>query len=140
MRRAVTRTRRSSRMRRAWTAALAAALLVSTVGSALAVEPAASPATADASSADPTGRWIVVLKSGTNAATKSKDEGRKLGFKVDRTFGHAFGGFSARLDRGQVAALRRDPSVAMIVPDEKIQAEAQAIPTGISRAGATRSA
>ena len=167
-------------MRRAWTAALAAALLVSTVGSALAVEPAASPdpapviepsptvnpsptagpaasasdpaapatpaspplvappATADGSSADPAGRWIVVLKSGANAAIKSKDEGRKLGFKVDRTFGHAFDGFSAKLDRGQVAALQRETSVAMIVPDEKIQAEAQMIPTGISRVGATR--
>ena len=64
---------------------------------------------------------------------------RKLGFRADRTFSRAFRGFSAKLDRSQVAALSRDPSVALIVPDEKIQVEAQSIPTGISRMGARRS-
>ncbi|HEY8799158.1 MAG TPA: S8 family serine peptidase, partial [Candidatus Limnocylindrales bacterium] len=101
--------------------------------------PPPAVAAGGAYSADPTGRWIVVLNSGTNAATRSADQGRKLGFKADRTFGHAIRGYSARLSHGQVAALRGDPSVAMIVPDEKIEAEAQTIPTGISRVGATRS-
>ncbi|HEX5823385.1 MAG TPA: S8 family serine peptidase [Candidatus Limnocylindrales bacterium] len=173
-------------MRRLLTAIAAASMLVSSVGSALAVEPvpstdpgptvepspiapsasaeptsvaeplpsadpetnagAVAPTTAPstvgktapavAGSADPSGRWIVVLKDGTNAATTVKDRGRKLGFKADRTFSHAFRGFSAKLDRGQVDALRRDASVAMVVPDEKIEAEAQSIPTGISRMGA----
>jgi subtilisin len=178
-------------MRRILSAIAAASLLVSTVGSALAVEPGASsdpapiieptpslepvPSVESAPSADPaanpsapsattvpssapspvpsgkgkakappagittidpTGRWIVVLKNGTNVAGTVKDRGRKLGFKADRTFSHAVRGFSAKLDRGQVAALRHDPSVALIVPDEKIQAEGQLIPTGISRIGA----
>jgi subtilisin len=185
-------------MRRLLTAATVAALLLSTVGSALGVEPAASPdlapiiepspsvdpsptadpvapqATSEATAAapspsgdapaaappmavttspdvagtppaandttaDPTGRWIVVLKNGTNAAAKTKAEGRRLGFKADRTFSHAFRGFSAKLNRGQITALRADSSVALIVPDERIYAEAQTIPTGISRMGATRS-
>jgi subtilisin len=171
-------------MRRLLTAIAAASLLVSSVGSALAVEPvpettpiveptqivepgpgvepAASagavpnpvdpgfPATPAASgptraapavvaSADPTGRWIVLLKSGTNAAAAAKDRGRKLGFKADRTFSHALRGFSAKLDRGQVAALRHDPAVALVVPDEKIETEAQLVPTGIKRMGAIRS-
>jgi subtilisin len=178
-------------MRRILSAIAAASLLVTSVGSAFAVEPVApsdpapiieptpsvepapsvdpipsvdpapspaSPAATAATSAvpsaaasgdgtakarpagvatiDPAGRWIVVLKNGTNVAGTVKDRGRKLGFKADRTFSHAVRGFSAKLDRGQVAALRRDPSVALIVPDEKIQAEGQLIPTGISRMGA----
>jgi subtilisin len=175
-------------MRAILSAIAAASLLVSSIGSALAVEPVASSdpapviepnpsgvpapsaepadptipsaapdpgptaaiapspttgpsgnakaATGPTVSADPAGRWIVVLKNGTNAAGTVKDRGRKLGFKADRTFSHALRGFSARLDRGQVAALRHDPSVALIVPDEKIQAESQLIPTGISRMGA----
>jgi hypothetical protein len=174
-------------MRRLLCVIAAASLVVSSVGSTLAVEPvqtpapiveptpsvepapsiepAASPSTepADAAtipsptvsapaagssapkpaggatSADPTGRWIVVLKKGTNAAVAVKDRGRNLGFKADRTFSHALRGFSAKLDRAQVAALRRDPAVALIVPDEKIQAEAQLIPTGIYRMGARTS-
>ena len=88
------------------------------------------------SSADPSGRWIVLLKNGTNAAVAVKDRGRKLGFTADRTFSHALRGFSAKLDRGQVAALRADPAVVMVVPDEKIEAEAQLVPTGIKRMGA----
>jgi subtilisin family serine protease len=95
------------------------------------------PALGSAGSADPTGRWIVVLKNGTNAAGTVKDRGRKLGFSADRTFSHALRGFSAKLDRGQVAALRRDPSVAMIVADEKIEVAAQLVPTGIKRMGAS---
>jgi len=89
-----------------------------------------------AKSPDPQGRWIVVLKNGTNAAKTVKDRGRKLGFSADRTFSHAFRGFSAKLDRGQIAALRQDPSVAMIVADERIEMAAQLIPTGINRMGA----
>ena len=170
-------------MRRLLTAIAAASLLVSSVGSAFAVEPVSSTtpnlettpsvepapsiepapsvepaptveprpsapptetapsvpgktAPVDVANADPTGRWIVILKNGTNAAAAVKDRGRKLGFKADRMFSHTIRGFSAKLDRRQVAALRHDPSVALVVPDEKIQVEGQLIPTGISRMGA----
>jgi subtilisin len=101
--------------------------------------PDAATSSRDSTSADPTGRWIVVLRSGTNVAVASHDQGHKLGFTTDRSFSHAFRGFSAKLDRSQVAALRHDPSVVLIVPDEKIQAEAQTLPTGILRIGARRS-
>ena len=45
-------------------------------------------------------------------------------------------GFLARLDASQVAALRADPDVAAVVPDEIISIE-QTTPTGISRVFAT---
>ena len=84
---------------------------------------------------DPTGRWIVVLKSGTDPDVASERQGKRLGFASDRTFKHALRGYSAKLDRAQVQALSNDPSVEMIVADEPIELQAQTIPTGISRSG-----
>jgi subtilisin family serine protease len=89
---------------------------------------------------DPTGRWIVVLRPGTDTVAATADHGRKLGFRPDRLYRHAIHGYAARLSRDQVAALRRDPSVAEVVPDEVIHVESQAMPTGITRVGANRSA
>ena len=42
-------------------------------------------------------------------------------------------GFAARLSPAQVTALRADPAVLAVVPDEKIELAAQSIPTGINR-------
>ncbi len=86
-------------------------------------------------SADPTDRWIVVLKSGTDAVATADRQGRQRGFTSDRTFRNALRGYSAHLDRAQVRALSRDPSVSMIVADERIEAQ-QAIPTGVARINA----
>ena len=135
-------------MRRHVATFVAAALLLSIAGPAFAGHPApvASPAqtiaTAPAaaraaSTADPTGRWIVVYKSGTDVgATASARLAKAAGSRADRTFTNAFRGFSAKLDRGQVDALRQDPSVAAVVPDERIELRtAQLIPTGIGRIG-----
>jgi subtilisin family serine protease len=87
------------------------------------------------SAADPTDRWIVVLKSGTDAVATADRQGRQRGFKSDRTFRNALRGYSAHLDRAQVTALSRDPSVSMIVADERIEVQ-QAIPTGVARINA----
>jgi subtilisin len=82
--------------------------------------------------ADPTDRWIVVLKSGTDAVATAAKQGTKQGFRSDRTFRNAIRGYAAHLERSQVTALSHDPSVAMIVKDEKIEMT-QAIPTGVMR-------
>jgi subtilisin family serine protease len=42
-------------------------------------------------------------------------------------------GLTARLSKAQVRALRRDPAVLQVVPDERIELAAQLIPTGINR-------
>jgi len=83
--------------------------------------------------ADPTGRWIVVLKPGTNVATATDRQAARGGFKPDHEFKHAVRGYSAALSRAQVDALRRDPSVALIVPDEKVELTSQLTPTGVAR-------
>ncbi|HEY3164464.1 MAG TPA: S8 family serine peptidase [Candidatus Limnocylindrales bacterium] len=101
-------------------------------GPAAAPRPARDPRSAT----DPTDRWIVVLKSGTDAAAAADRQGRRIGFAADRTFRNVLRGYSAVLDRSQVSALRHDASVAMIVADERIEAEAQTTPTGISRVNA----
>ena len=105
-----------------------------------------SPSGADAtdrtvrSATDPTDRWIVVLKPGTDAVAAADRQGKRIGFTRDRTYRNAIRGYSATLDRAKVIALSRDSAVAMIVADERIEAEAQGMPTGITRIGADRSA
>ena len=61
---------------------------------------------------------------------------QREGIKADRTFHHAIRAFSAKLDAAQRRALRSDPNVAAIVPDEVIGITAQINPTGVSRVGA----
>jgi subtilisin family serine protease len=105
-------------------------------GADRATEPAASPTSA----ADPTGRWIVIYKSGTDVAATSARQARAAGFTADRTFKNAFRGLAAKLSPQQVTTLRRDPAVLAVVPDEKIELAAQLTPTGIDRIGGRLSA
>jgi subtilisin family serine protease len=88
---------------------------------------------------DPTDRWIVVLEPGTDSVAAADRQGRRIGFTADRTYRFAVRGYAATLQRNQVTALSHDPAVAMIVADERIQAEAQGMPTGITRVHANRS-
>ena len=131
-------------MRRRVATFVAAALLLSIAGPAFAGHPApvASPGQAaatdpaaarGASTADPTGRWIVVYKNGTNVAATSARLAKAGRFTVDRTFKSAFRGLTAKLTPRQVRSVRRDPAVASVVRDEKIELAAQLIPTGIDR-------
>ncbi len=62
------------------------------------------------------GRWIVVLEDGTST-TAEAGRAKARGVKVDRTF-TSIRGYAARLTKEQVAALRADPVVAAVVPDE----------------------
>ncbi|MFL5724812.1 MAG: S8 family serine peptidase [Chloroflexota bacterium] len=102
-------------------------------GAAVAGSPRAAGA---AGAADPTGRWIVLYKGGTDAAAATARRSARDGFKADRTFTHGIRGFSAALSDAQVETLRGDSAVAAVVPDEKIEVEGQLYPTGISRIGA----
>ncbi|HEV8546400.1 MAG TPA: S8 family serine peptidase [Candidatus Limnocylindrales bacterium] len=100
----------------------------------------ATDATGGNPATDPAGRWIVIYKQGTNVAATSARQASRAGFTTDRTFSHAASGFSAKLNARQVATLRKDPSVAAVVPDERIELAGQAYPTGINRIGARASA
>jgi hypothetical protein len=128
-------------MRRRTTAPLAAAVLLFwCVGVAGAAPAGAVPATDKGSSANPSGRWIVVLKPGADSIKTAAAQGRKNGFTPDRLYRHALKGYAAHLSKAQLAGVRADPSVAEVVPDEPIELESQTMPTGITRIGANRSA
>ena len=79
-----------------------------------------------------TDRWIVVLRDGTTLEAASERAGR-LGITRDRTFRSVVRGYSAKLSRGQVAALRADPDVAAVVPDGVVSLTAQTLPRGVRR-------
>jgi subtilisin family serine protease len=88
---------------------------------------------------DPRGRYIVVLKGSADTAAVVSRHRQREGTRALRSFGRAFNGFSARLDRAQRQALAADPNVVAVVPDEVIEMAAQTTPTGVSRVGAKRS-
>jgi len=95
----------------------------------------ATPTTSVAPSGEPdaTGRYIVMLRTGTDTASAVAKAGKRDGVKADRSYGKAFRGFSAKLDKHQKAELLADPSVVAVVPDEVIQVTAQSVPTGVRR-------
>lgn len=81
------------------------------------------------------GRYIVVLKDSVDnpgaAAVAQTDE-------VDGTLGFvyrsALKGYSvADLSQAEARVLRKDPRVRFVVPDRKVEAFSQTVPTGISR-------
>src|SRR5213078_298937 len=84
-------------MRRRTPAPVAAAvLLLWCAGTALAAAPSPEPgqATAMDRSADPSGRWIVVLKNGADAAKSAAAQGKKNGFTPDRLYRNAIKGYA----------------------------------------------
>jgi subtilisin family serine protease len=84
------------------------------------------------------GRYIVVLRDGRETA-RATARASKLGVHSDRSFNSALNGFAARLDADQLAALRADPDVAAVVPDEIISIAAQSTPTGVRRVNGRQS-
>jgi subtilisin len=128
-------------MRRHVATFVAAALLLSAAvgpvaaGNAPAATGSAGRNASPRDPADPTGRWIVLYKNGTDAAIATRARSARAGFHADRTYTHGIRGFSAALSDRQVARLRLDSAVAAVVPDERIQVEGQLNPTGISRIG-----
>ncbi len=104
----------------------------------------AATAPAPASSADTgrlsaAGRYIVILVPGADPASVVERHRKKDGTRATDTFRRAFRGFATHLDARQRKALKADPQVKAIVPDDVIQVSAQTIPTGVSRVFATQS-
>lgn len=68
--------------------------------------------------------YIVVYRDNVNrtptTASRMITSGR---VSIERTYTAALNGFAAKLDSGQVAALRADPDVAMVEPDVIVRAQ-----------------
>lgn len=84
---------------------------------------------------------IVVFKSGVSTDAAARGMAQAHSLRVANTYRHALNGFAATLSQAQLAALRNDPRVAYIEPNQvwTIQ-QGQTIPTGIRRIFATSNA
>ena len=82
----------------------------------------------------PTRSYIVVLKGSAGApGAVATHQARRFRAKVGFVYGSALKGYSATVPVADVAALRRDPSVAYVTEDRAVHADAQTVPTGINR-------
>jgi subtilisin len=90
----------------------------------------------------PAGSYIVVYRSGVNAAAVTQQAVSALGVTPSYRYGAALGGFAAQLSTDQAEALQRNPNVEFLQPDgvlsidglEPIRAGDTA-PLGIQRIG-----
>ena len=101
---------------------------------------AATPTTTGRAASEPSGRldaagrYIVVTRSGASVTAVRDRHVKRDGLRTDQLFRKAVHGFAGRMSSDQVAALKADPDVATVVPDEVIEMT-QTIPTGVSRIG-----
>lgn len=72
------------------------------------------------------GQYIVVLKSGagTTSVDRAKDKARDRGGRVQRSYSTAIKGFSAKLNKQALAAVKQDPAVAFVEQDQEISLDA----------------
>lgn len=96
---------------------------------------------ADAAAKD----YIVGYERSVSSPERATDRReRSQGFDATHRYDAALEGFSADLDRSQVAALRADPEVAYVVADRPVRAlgagvalaPGESVPTGVRRIGA----
>ena len=79
-----------------------------------------------------------MLKDGRDVG-RAAGRARGLGASPEHTFAHAVHGYAAKLDAGQLDAVRRDPDVAMVVADDVVSIQGQTVPTGVERISGLRS-
>ncbi len=103
---------------------------VSAAGPAVLPTPAPHGAMPDA-----TGRYIVMLRGGSDTTAVIDRAGKRDGVRADRKFSKAMRGFAAKLDPKQKRDLVADPNVIAVVPDEVVSLTGQTVPTGVSRIG-----
>ena len=85
--------------------------------------------------------YIVVLEDFVDhPASVAEDQTESHGGELGFVYRYALKGYSAELSRNAVDALREDPRVRYVAPDRMLEAQAQAIPTGIKRIGANQNA
>jgi subtilisin family serine protease len=92
------------------------AALTLTAGVVLVATPSSAPAQ------EIPGHYIVVLKPEASGAalTRSKDRARSRGGRLQHQYSSVIKGFSAKLDRAALAAVKDDPNVAYVEPDRVV--------------------
>lgn len=90
----------------------------------------AAPVSASSSGS---GRYIVVLRNGSDPEASARVHEARYGAKADRYYRSALSGYAANVPEDRVDDLRNDPSVIMVSPNRVFHAAAQTTPTGVSR-------
>jgi subtilisin family serine protease len=125
-------------MRRLFASLFLAAALVVPARSAHAgtVQEAIPPTDAGTPSGhlDASGRYLVVTRSGAKVGAVRSRHVQREGLTTERVFTKALRGFAGRMSAAQVAALKADPDVVAVVPDEVVGI-ARTTPTGVIRVG-----
>jgi subtilisin len=88
----------------------------------------------------PEGRYIVVLKNGTDPDAKANEHARRYGLTKRKVYRYALTGYSATIPASRVDQLRADPDVESVSPDRAVRLASQTIPTGVRRIRATSAA
>jgi subtilisin family serine protease len=96
-----------------------------------------SPLASTIHAVGPRSGYIVVLKPGNDGTRDGQRIVGAEGGRFDSAYGHALRGFSMHADANEIARVRRDPAVAYVEPDVIVHIDAQTVPTGVSRTGAT---
>jgi subtilisin len=95
---------------------------------------------ASVSAAPIPGHYIVVLKdSVADPGAVANEHGQEHGVQRDHLYAHALKGYSAVVSADKVKALRADPRVQFVSPDQTVEATAQTLPTGVDRIDADTS-
>lgn len=81
---------------------------------------------------------IIVYKDGVDADIETPKIARSFGLNVTHTYKYALRGAAAVVPSGRLAALRHDPRVAYIEPNQVFKINTQVLPTGIDRIDAER--
>ncbi|MFI6505881.1 S8 family serine peptidase [Nonomuraea typhae] len=85
----------------------------------------------------PDSSYVVLLGDpGADPAAVAAQHVRRYGGRTGHVYWHALRGFSAVLSPGAAEALRRDPRVTSVQPDQVMSITDQVVPTGVRRAGA----
>ena len=103
---------------------------VSAVGAGVSVAPQALAAAVES--------YVVVFQDTVgNPQAVANEHSRRHGADLAHTYSHALKGYSARIPSNRVDSIRSDPRVAYVEADRVMKANAQSIPWGISKVGAT---
>jgi subtilisin family serine protease len=81
------------------------------------------------------GSYIVTLERGNDPAQDAPGLAREHGGRAGHIYKHALQGFSFEGSQEAAERLARHPKVRTVVPDQRVEASAQSIPTGVRRIG-----
>ena len=81
------------------------------------------------------GSYIVTLERGNDPEREARGLAEDHGGRAKHIYEHALRGFSFEGSEEAAERLARHPKVRTVVPDQRVEASAQSIPTGVRRIG-----